>query len=62
MEIKEESKTIIPIIGINRVLGSIEIISQQDLNEDQMIIIKAAANQLGNALERELTYLEQEKS
>ena len=61
LEIKEESKKIIPIIGINRVLGSIEIISQQDLNEDQMIIIKAAANQLGNALERELTYLEQEK-
>lgn len=61
LEIKEESKKIIPIIGINRVLGSIEILSQQDLNEDQMIIIKAAANQLGNALERELTYLEQEK-
>ena len=35
--------------------------SQVYLNEDQMIIIKAAANQLGNALERELTYLEQEK-
>ena len=61
LEIKEESKKIIPIIGINRILGSIEILSQQDLNEDQMIIIKAAANQLGNALERELTYLEQEK-
>lgn len=61
LEIKEESKKIFPIIGINRVLGSIEILSQQDLNEDQMIIIKAAANQLGNALERELTYLEQEK-
>ena len=27
-----------------------------------MIIIKAAANQLGNALERELTYLEQRKN
>lgn len=40
---------------------SIEILSHQGLNEDQMIIIKAAANQLGNALERELTYLEQEK-
>ena len=61
LEVKEESKKIIPIIGMNRVLGSIEILSQQDLNEDQMIIIKAAANQLGNALERELTYLEQEK-
>ena len=46
---------------MNRVLGSIEILSHQGLNEDQMIIIKAAANQLGNALERELTYLEQEK-
>ena len=61
MEIKEESKNVIPIIGMNRVLGSIEILSHQGLNEDQMIIIKAAANQLGNALERELTYLEQEK-
>ena len=56
MEIKEESKNVIPIIGMNRVLGSIEILSHQGLNEDQMIIIKAAANQLGNALERE-TYL-----
>lgn len=61
LEIKEESKNVIPIIGMNRVLGSIEILSHQGLNEDQMIIIKAAANQLGNALERELTYLEQEK-
>ena len=61
LEIKKESKNVIPIIGMNRVLGSIEILSHQGLNEDQMIIIKAAANQLGNALERELTYLEQEK-
>ena len=61
LEIKEESKNVIPIIGMNRVLGSIEILSHQGFNEDQMIIIKAAANQLGNALERELTYLEQEK-
>ncbi|MFQ9072730.1 MAG: hypothetical protein ACLR43_08340 [Faecalibacillus faecis] len=38
---------------MNRVLGSIEILSHQDL-KNQMIIIKAAANQLGNALEREL--------
>lgn len=53
LEIKEESKNVIPIIGMNRVLGSIEILSHQGLNEDQMIIIKAAANQLGNALERE---------
>lgn len=61
LEIKEENKNNIPIVGMNRILGNIEILSQQDLNEDQMIIIKAAANQLGNALERELTYLEQEK-
>ena len=61
LEIKKESKNVIPIIGMNRVLGSIEILSHQGLNEDQMIIIKAAANQLGNALERELTCLEQEK-
>lgn len=27
---------------MNRVLGSIEILSHQGLNEDQMIIIKAA--------------------
>ena len=53
LEIKEESKNVIPIIGMNRVLGSIEILSHQGFNEDQMIIIKAAANQLGNALERE---------
>lgn len=53
LEIKKESKNVIPIIGMNRVLGSIEILSHQGLNEDQMIIIKAAANQLGNALERE---------
>ena len=53
---KRRSKNVIPIIGMNRVLGSIEILSHQGLNEDQMIIIKAAANQLGNALERR-TYL-----
>ena len=61
LEIKDESDKIIPITGMNRVLGSIEIKNDQMLSEDQMIIVKAAANQLGNALERELTYLEQEK-
>lgn len=61
LEIKDENEKMIPIIGRNRILGSIEIIDDQILNEDQMIIVKAAANQLGNALERELTYLEQEK-
>lgn len=61
LEIKDESDKIIPITGMNRILGSIEVKNEQILNEDQMIIVKAAANQLGNALERELTYLEQEK-
>lgn len=61
LEIKEENERVIPITGMNRILGTIEIQGDQILNEDQLIIVKAVANQLGNALERELTYQEQEK-
>lgn len=58
---KEDSERVYSITGVNRILGSIELMTDDKLNEDQLIIVKAAANQIGNALEREMTYLEQEK-
>lgn len=58
---KEDSDRVYSITGVNRILGSIELMTDDKLNEDQLIIVKAAANQIGNALEREMTYLEQEK-
>lgn len=61
LQLKPESKNVILITGMNRALGTIEILDEKPITEDQMIIINAAANQLGNALERELTYQEQEK-
>ena len=61
LEIKETNEYIYPIIGMNRRLGTIELLNPTPLTEDQIMIIKASANQIGNALEREMTYLEQEK-
>lgn len=61
LDIKDINEYIYPIIGISKRLGTIELLSQEQLTEDQIMIIKASANQIGNALEREMTYLEQEK-
>lgn len=61
LDIKEIHEYVYPIIGMNRRFGTIELLDHDQLTEDQIMIIKASANQIGNALEREMTYLEQEK-
>lgn len=61
LQLKNISSSVFPITGKNRRLGSIEIQTKQKMTHDQIMIVKAAANQIGNALEREMTYLEQEK-
>lgn len=49
------------ISSMHRTLGSIEVLSPDNLNDEQVLIIKAAANQLASAIERELTYQKQEE-
>ena len=59
-EYQKESKYVYPITGVNRQLGCI-ILPEGEYTSDDILIVRAVANQLGNALDRDLTYQEQEK-
>lgn len=61
LQVKEIQDHIFSITGMNRLLGSVEVLTDEKLTDDQILFVKAASNQIGNALEREMTYLEQEK-
>jgi two-component system sensor histidine kinase KdpD len=50
-----------PLISKNRVIGSIQLNIDRQLTDEEEIIIKSSANQIANTLDKELTYIEQEK-
>lgn len=50
------------ITGISRQIGILRIFAEKkELSEEQQLLIKTAANQMGIALDRELVYQEQER-
>ena len=50
-----------PITSLNHTIGYIIPLNTQPLSEHDILMIKAVSNELGSVLEREFTYLEQEK-
>lgn len=61
LDIKEQSDNIYPIISLNKTIGIIEVVDQRFIDDDNKLLLKASANQLANALEREMTYQQQER-
>lgn len=61
LEKKDNSSSIYPIISLNKIIGSIEVVDHNLIDNDKELLLKASANQLANALEREMTYQQQEK-
>lgn len=52
-----------PIYSVSRKIGMFRVYSEtKELTKEQELLIKAAANQIGIALDRELIYAEQEKT